>query len=133
MPSPHWKHLDNNLHARLTAVLFAMAATIVVVLVGLAEFLPNTFANASNYSTFGEIAFTAAMMLFAISNLAIVVGMFRFWVACDKSSKVARRIWFVIMLVGLIRLGLGAALYCFAVYLPQVLKRANQGSEAVTP
>ena len=125
-----WKRLDNEwFYTRLAATLFATSAIIVVALLAVDQFFPSAFGNASNYSPQEEVTFTAAMMLFAMSNLVIVVGMLRFWVVSDTFRPAARRVWFVIMIVGLLRLGLGAAIYCFAVYLPQVSKRFTQRSE----
>jgi hypothetical protein len=125
-----WKRFDNEwFHTRSAVALFATSATVVAVLVAISELFPYAFANAENYSTPKEVTITVAMMLFALSNLIIVVGMFRFWVAFDRSRPIMRRIWFVIMIVGLLRLGLGAAFYCFAVYVPQVTKGLTERPE----
>jgi hypothetical protein len=123
MPSP-WRYLkDDWFYTKLAAFLFATSATIVVIVVALDEFLHGAFGNPSSYSTSEEVTYTTVLMLWAISNLIIIVGMFRFWVACDKSRPITRRIWFVIMVVGFVRLGVGAAVYCFVVYLPRITKR----------
>jgi hypothetical protein len=130
MPSL-WKHVKSEwFYTKRAAFFFVTSALIVVIVLAVSEFLPKAFGNPSTYSTVEEVAYTVVMMLWAISNLFVVVGMFRFWVACDKSRPITRKIWFTIMIVGLLRLGLGAAVYCFAVYLPQVTKRLTHKSES---
>ena len=48
------------------------------------------------------------------------LGMWRYWVRVDDGAVWTKRIWFVVLLVGF---WWGSCLYCFAVYVPQVLRR----------
>jgi hypothetical protein len=47
------------------------------------------------------------------------LGMWRYWVRIDDSAAYAKRLWFVILLLGF---WYGSCLYCYFVYLPQVMR-----------
>jgi len=51
-----------------------------------------------------------------------VVRMWRYWVRIDRSDRWAKRMWFVVLLLGF---WWGSCLYCFFAYLPQVSRRAK--------
>jgi uncharacterized BrkB/YihY/UPF0761 family membrane protein len=64
--------------------------------------------------------------LLAIGGAAIAVsafflwgGMWKYWIVCDSSSQLSRRVWFVVLIIGL---WYGAVLYYLFVYLPDVQK-----------
>ena len=119
-----WKHVKSEwFYTKQAAFVFTTSAILVFILIAGSEFVPVSFASLTTYSTGEQIGFAIAGVTFSISNLLVLSGMFRFSVVCDQSRPIMRRIWFVIMIVGLLRLGLGAAVYCFAVYLPQITKR----------
>jgi hypothetical protein len=65
-------------------------------------------------------------VLLAIGGAAIAVsafflwgGMWKYWIVCDSSSQLSRRVWFVVLIIGL---WYGAVLYYLFVYLPDVQK-----------
>ena len=49
-------------------------------------------------------------------------GMWRYWVRIDRSGPWAKRMWFVVLLIGF---WWGSCPYCFFVYLPQVYRRVR--------
>lgn len=124
-----WKYIKNEWFYTRTAVLvFGTAAFLVCLMIGGAEVFPRLL-SWDAHTTAQQIGYALLGVCFGLSNGLVLFGMFRFWVASDKSSRVARRIWFVVMIVGMLRIGLGAALYCFAVYLPQVFKALRQRAQ----
>jgi len=136
-----WKHIsDEWFYTRSAVWVFSISATLVVlctVFGGSLEFVPNSVQlfltkEASNPSLMVQLGFALVAIPLVIAYLVVLVGMFRFWVVCDHSSRMARRIWFVVMIVGMLfGFSLGTALYCFAVYLPQVLKNSSGQSQRV--
>lgn len=53
----------------------------------------------------------------AVGVATLLLGMWLFWLKCDRSSKRVRRIWFFVLLIGL---PFGALPYYLFVYLPAV-------------
>ena len=61
----------------------------------------------------------------AFSVLFLWLGMWRYWARLDASSgKWIKRFWFLVMLAGF---WYGSCLYCWCVYLPQVIRSGRQG------
>ena len=54
--------------------------------------------------------------------LVLYFGMWWYWIRFDDSGAWAKRLWFLILLVGP---WFGGILYCFFVYLPQVYRKEN--------
>lgn len=59
-------------------------------------------------------------VLEAISILFLWLGMWRYWTRIDDSNRSAKRLWFLVLLIGF---WWGSALYYFLVYLPQTVRR----------
>lgn len=59
----------------------------------------------------------------AIAILSLYWCMWAYWTRIDDSTPAAKRVWFAILLVGVVW---GSALYYFSVYLPQVLRRRRR-------
>lgn len=57
-------------------------------------------------------------------------GMWRYWIARDPSPRRARRVWFLILFVGI---WYGAILYYLAVYLPTIGRNRGAAEEGLTP
>lgn len=49
-------------------------------------------------------------------------GMWRYWARIDNATEWAKRVWFLVLLIGF---WWGSCLYCFFVYLPQVFRRTR--------
>jgi hypothetical protein len=66
----------------------------------------------------------------AVDSVVLLVGMWLFWVKCDKSSKRSRGVWFFVLLLGMT---FGAIPYYLFVYLPAVRMRLKsaQGGRGV--
>ena len=47
------------------------------------------------------------------------IGMWRYWAVVDDSKVYGKRLWFLILLLGF---WYGSCLYCYLVYLPQVMR-----------
>jgi hypothetical protein len=52
------------------------------------------------------------------------LGMWRYWARLDNSGRWAKRFWFVVMLAGF---WYGSCLYCWFIYLPQVIRAGRLG------
>jgi len=53
---------------------------------------------------------------------ALWIGMLGFWVRLDSSTRAAKRVWFVVLLMGA---GYGGCVYYFCVYRPQVIRKLS--------
>jgi len=51
--------------------------------------------------------------------LFLFYGMWWYWVRLDESKKYLKRFWFLILLFGF---WFGSCIYCYFVYLPQVIR-----------
>jgi len=121
---------DDWFHSKTAMALFAIAATIAVLGFAFGELGPKQVSISSALTA--QVAASLVAVVFALSSLAIIVGMFRYWAKFDRSSRMVRRVWFAVMILGLAGLGFGCAVYCMAVYLPQTL-RALPAREKVAP
>jgi hypothetical protein len=124
------KITDDWFHSKTAIAVFAIAATIAVLGFAFGELGPRQV-NIPNSLT-AQIAVSLVAVMWALSSLVMVVGMFRYWARLDRSSRMVRRIWFAVMILGLAGLGFGCAVYCMAIYLPQTL-RTLAASEKVVP
>jgi tetrahydromethanopterin S-methyltransferase subunit C len=126
-----WNRItDDWFHSKRAMALFAIAATIAVLGFAFGELGPKQV-NVPNALT-AQVAVSLVAVMWAFSSLAIIVGMFRYWAKLDRSSRMVRRIWFAVMILGLAGLGFGCAVYCMAVYLPQTLRNLA-ATEKVIP
>ena len=50
------------------------------------------------------------------------IGMWRYWVRVDNSRVYSKRLWFLILLLGF---WYGSCIYCYFVYLPQVMRASR--------
>ncbi len=107
-----------------TAALFGVATALSLVAIVL-RYTEINFSGLSRPALVGLSLLGAAV---AFGGLSLLVGMWFFWVKCDASPRWQRGVWFVILLFGFFY---GAALYYFAVYLPEV-KRALNSKRSVT-
>ncbi len=125
-----WKRLNDEWFYSKTAIgLFAAASTIAVSGATFGELGFRSFVISNSFVP--QMSITLAAMAWAISMLIVIVGMFRYWTKYDRSSRVSRRIWLAIMIIGfLFGLATGCALYCFAVYLPQRVTAARAKAPA---
>lgn len=58
-----------------------------------------------------------------IALFFVWIGMLKYWIRIDQSGKWSRRLSLAVLTLGL---WWGACLYCWAVYLPQVLRKEPQ-------
>jgi uncharacterized BrkB/YihY/UPF0761 family membrane protein len=54
-----------------------------------------------------------------VAAFFLLIGMWKYWMRVDDSRARVKRLWFVILLVGICW---GSCLYCYCVYLPQVAR-----------
>ena len=59
-------------------------------------------------------------LLAPLGIVGVYFGMWLYWVRLDGSSRWAKRVWFLILLLGP---WYGSCLYCFFVYFPQMLRQ----------
>jgi hypothetical protein len=113
-----WNRLGNEwLVTKTACALFGASAVLVVVLTAglsllqgdMPGLLPNIF-----WGTIGVLGTAGAFFLWT--------GMWRYWMRIDSSRRAMRRIWFVLLVVGI---WFGAILYYLLVYLPAVRRNLN--------
>ena len=76
-----------------------------------------------------RLPLTCVVMLGALGAIQIWLGMWSYWVRFDSSGGWIKRLWFVVLLIGVC---FASILYFAAVYIPQVMvqtKGSNQGTE----
>jgi hypothetical protein len=112
---------DDWLITRRAANLFLLSTFLVLALT------PVFFGkvHTASMSFFARLPWGILGILGPIALFFLWFGMWRYWVRIDRSAAWAKRMWFVVLLVGL---WWGSCLYCFLVYLPRVYRRA--GAEA---
>jgi hypothetical protein len=117
-----WKRIKNEwLHTRSAIVLFVTSATIVMLGFVFVELRPRQISISNSLAA--QLCFSLVVILWAFCTLVVIFGMIRYWTVGDRSSRMVHKMWLVIMIFGfLLGFGLGPALYCFTVYLPQALK-----------
>ncbi len=67
--------------------------------------------------------YTIIAMVGTVATFFLWFGMWRYWVRLDDSPRMAKRLWFVILLFGL---WWGACLYYLSVYRPQVTRAGSR-------
>jgi len=107
---------DNWLVTRQAATLFLVSTILVIaltpVLLGRVDTKEMLFWARLPWGVLGVLGPVALFFLW--------FGMWRYWVRIDNASKWVKRMWFLVLLIGF---GWGSCLYCFLVYLPQVIRR----------
>jgi hypothetical protein len=69
-----------------------------------------------------RISLTMFYMLATCALLFLWLGMWTYWVRLDESKTYSKRLWFLILLFGF---WYGSCVYCYFVYLPQVIRRSR--------
>jgi prepilin signal peptidase PulO-like enzyme (type II secretory pathway) len=59
----------------------------------------------------------------ALACVSIWLGMWRYWIRFDNSPLWAKRIWFLVLIAGVMW---GGCLYFYFVYMPQMRKRGGR-------
>jgi hypothetical protein len=115
---------DKWLVSRAAFASFACASVLVAFMtVALAfDFVRDT-------GTLTETAWGTAGVLAGVSVFFIWSGMWRYWTKLDRSSRFARRCWFVVLLLGL---WYGAILYFIFVYIPYCVRASYAQGREVT-
>jgi hypothetical protein len=104
---------DNWLITREAARLFAIST--LLVLASIPFFLGKVETQAMSFWT--RLPWGILFLFGPIAIFFLWFGMWRYWARIDWTSGSARRMWFVILLIGF---WWGSCLYCVFVYLPQV-------------
>jgi hypothetical protein len=99
------------------AVRFFVASSLFVV--GLTAFL-LTGIDPAKLPFWYRLPITILVMLAVVATFSVWIGMWRFWIRLDRSSKAIRRMWFVLLLIGF---WWSSCLYLYIVYFPTVRKK----------
>ena len=110
-----WNRFDEGwIATRQAGLLFFIASLFVVALTpvffGFVE--PSTSRIINVF--WGVVGVVGAFSIFFLG-----MGMWRYWARVDASRKLAKRFWFLVMLVGF---WYGSCLYCWCLYLPCVMR-----------
>jgi hypothetical protein len=117
-----WNRIgDRWLVSRSASNMFGAAAILIVVVTALLA-----FNMAQDTGLLSEVFWAVAGVLSGLGAFFIWSGMWRFWSRLDQSSRFARRVWFVTLLIGL---WYGAVLYFVLVYMrsPRTSFAENRG------
>jgi hypothetical protein len=109
-----WRRIDDEwLVSRSASAFFALSSLVIVgmTVVVFANVEPQALGPA------GDTLLGTGGVFAAVGVFFLWGGMWRYWMRCDSSSLVARRVWFLALAVGL---WYGAILYYVFVYLPHV-------------
>ena len=106
-----WEQVsDKWLSSKMARRLFG-AATAMIVIITIAFYLPiPPDPPVAERVLLGLVGILSALSVFFLWS-----GMWCYWIRRDPSSRFARRVWFVVLLVGF---WYGAAAYYLCVYLP---------------
>ncbi len=110
---------DDWLVTRQAAKLFFASAIYLLALTPV--FLCST--DMAHWPSSMKLAWNVAGGIGAIAVFFLWIGMLRYLIRIDQSNKWIRRLSLVILVLGF---WYGACLYCFALYIPQVLRRERQ-------
>ena len=116
---------DQWLISKAAVRIFAIAASLAVVVPALVylDMVRDTGA-------LSQVFWATAGVLTALSIFFLWSGMWRFWNKFDQSSRVARRIWFLVVLFGF---WYGTVLYFIFVYLRQSSRALSFENGVDTP
>lgn len=109
---------DEWLITRQAAKLFLVSTFLVIALTPLFLGVVDT----TRMSFWARLPWGILWTLGPIALFFLWSGMWRYWFRIDRSGLWAKRMWFVVLLVGF---WWGSCLYCFFVYLPQVFRRTS--------
>jgi hypothetical protein len=118
-PSKPWiKYIDDWLVTRQAVNFFVVSA---VCSLALTPILLG-WVHLAEMSFWIRIPWAILTIIGPIGLVSVYFGMWLYWVRVDHSAVWAKRLWFVIPLLGP---WYGNCLYCFFVYLPQVLRKTR--------
>jgi hypothetical protein len=92
---------------------------------GIVDILINAFFDPSKLPPWAVEPATWLVLGGAVPIILLYLGMWRYWFRIDKSKPNTKRIWFLVLLVGLF---FASIVYCFSVYLPQVRRASFSGA-----
>jgi drug/metabolite transporter (DMT)-like permease len=112
-----WRHIsDKWLMSKIASVLFAISS---IVIAGMTAVLGSDV-QIQNTGAFSAFFWAVAGSLCGVSIFFLWGGMWRYWMLGKPSNRIARRIWFALLVVGV---WYGALLYYALVYMPAIRKR----------
>jgi hypothetical protein len=112
------KFRDDWLTTAQAARLFLLAALLVLALTAVLFGSIDT----TRMSLWARLPVGVLGVLGPIALFFLWFGMWRYWARIDNSSRWAKRMSFIVLLVGF---WWGSCLYCFFVYLPRTYKSAS--------
>ena len=117
-----WRRIsDEWLVSRIASILFATSAVLVLAIT------PFVFGYVDfpDQSVFVSVSAGALGVFGGLSIFYLWGGMWRFWIDCDQSRRIFRKVSFLLLLFGLCY---GAIVYYLLVYLPAVRKYSHQAA-----
>ncbi len=116
-PSGVWNSFkDDWLSTRQAARLFFASTIFVLALIPVSRGLVDP----ARMMLWMRVPLIIFAMVGTLALLFLWIGMWKYFARVDDSSGYAKRLWFLILLVGF---WYGSCLYCYFVYLPQVMRR----------
>ncbi len=112
--------LDEFIISKRSAVLFGVSTLLTAAVTAMLIAMNQHGVNDTNGLPFRlRLPIGIIGMLGTVGTIHIFFGMWTYWARLDRSGKVSRRMWFVILLLGW---WFASCLYYYAVYLPQVIR-----------
>ena len=116
-----WKWLGNDWFATEKAsVLFAVSSLLTLLLTAV---LFIGIPSPSTLSTVSVVLFGVAGFVCPFAMFFLWGGMLRYWTRGEPSNRTARRVWFIVLILGLCY---GAILYYLFVYMPTVRRKSGE-------
>ncbi len=117
MLPPHWKGMaDDWLMSSGVAKLFFASTFLVFALFPVLQ----GWIDLTKMAFWMRISWTILGVLGTCALLFLWFGMWVYWVRLDDSKKSSKRLWFLVLLFGF---WYGSCVYCYFIYLPQVIRR----------
>jgi hypothetical protein len=111
-----WKWISEDwLLSRAASVMFALAAGIILGM----NCVWFGYIHVSETGAIQNVFLGVAGSLCALSIFFLWGGMWSYWLRCDTSRRIVRRVTFVLLVVGI---WYGAIFYYLVIYLPGVRK-----------
>jgi hypothetical protein len=117
MVPDRWKRLFDNWLLTSQAAKLLLASTILVL--GMTPIFQGKV-DLAGMSLWMRVFWTLFGMLGTLALFVLWLGMWRYWAMCNKSRSPEQWLWFLVMLIGV---WYGSCLYCYFVYLPQIVRQ----------
>ena len=120
MVPERWKRLFDNWLLTSQAAKLLLASTILVL--GMTPIFQGKV-DPAGVSLGIRVFWTLFGVFGTLALLLLWLAMWRYWAIFNKSRSYEKWLWFLVMLIGF---WYGSCLYCYVVYLPQIVQQRKK-------